>query len=58
MELFIQETNRRLERIENKLEELHSFKIEMLATSRTVSFIVSAISGLITLVATALTIKK
>lgn len=47
-----------LQEIRAKLEDIKEFKIDAIATSRTVSFIVSAISGLITLVATALTIKK
>lgn len=33
-----------------KIDDLREFKVEMVATSRLVSFIISAVSGLITLI--------
>lgn len=53
---FIQETNERLAGIERSLLDLQKFKIEMLASARTTSLIVSTVCGFVTLVATLLTV--
>lgn len=44
--------------IRQKMDEIHEFKVTSIATSRTVSMIVSAVCGLVTLLVTSfLTIK-
>ena len=44
--------------LRQKIEEIHEFKVTSIATSRTVSMIVSAVCGLVTLLVTSfLTIK-
>jgi hypothetical protein len=48
---FMTETNDRLERMESRLEDLTKFKLEMIASARLTSLIVSGICGAITLVA-------
>ncbi len=54
LQYFMGATNDRLEGIEGKLDDLVKFKIEMLATARLTSLIVSSFCGLITLVVTVL----
>ncbi|HLB41220.1 MAG TPA: hypothetical protein VJJ83_05495 [Candidatus Babeliales bacterium] len=47
-----------IEALSEKVDELREFKVQMIATSRLVSLVVSAFSGLITLiVSTVITIK-
>lgn len=41
-----------LQDIRLRMEEVNNFKVEMIASSRTVSMVVSAICGLMTLLAT------
>lgn len=47
-----------LQDIRCKLEAIHEFKVSTIATSRTVSFIVSAISGIITLLISLFSVSK
>ena len=61
----IEETHKRfddlkedLRDIQLRIESLHEFKVQQIATSRTVSFIISGVCGLITLiVSTVISIK-
>lgn len=46
MRYFIYETNRRLEKIEKKLDDLSKFKAEMLVSARIVSLIISSVTGI------------
>lgn len=61
----INETNQKfaeikedLEQIRERLDKLSEFKIDMIATSRTVSFIVSALCGILSLLVTTLVSLK
>ena len=56
----MEETNKRLDclkedlqDIQLRIEALHEFKVQQIATSRTVSFIISGVCGLITLIVSA-----
>lgn len=49
---YMDETNRKIAKIETKLDDLTKFKLEMIASARLTALIVSGICGLITLVAT------
>lgn len=49
---FMKDTNDRLDKIEAKIDDLSTFKIQMLATARMTSLVVSAICGFITLLVT------
>ena len=42
-----------LQEVNRKLDEIHDFKVTTIATSRTVSMIVSALCGLLTLITSA-----
>ena len=47
-----------IQEIRQRMDEIHEFKVTSIATSRTVSMIVSAVCGLVTLLVTSfLTIK-
>lgn len=47
-----------IQEIRQRMDEIHEFKVKSIATSRTVSMIISAICGLVTLLVTSfLTIK-
>ncbi len=48
-----QDLNGQLDEVHRKLDDLTKFKIEMVASARMTSLIVSAICGLVTLVASA-----
>lgn len=55
----IEETDRRfecmsvqLDKISDRLEDIHTFKVEMIYTARMVSLIVSSLCGFVTLIAT------
>lgn len=48
LKYFIEETNRRLERIEKALEDLRSFKAQMMLSSRIVAVATSAVVGVAT----------
>lgn len=59
LEHHIEETRRQLDdvkaelkNIRDRLDDLHRFKADLIASSRTVSLIVSAVCGFITLIAT------
>lgn len=54
LKYFMEATNGRLDGIEAKLDDLTKFKIEMLATARITSLVVSAVCGFITMVVTVL----
>lgn len=47
---FINETSRRLIRIEEKLEDLTAFKMEMLGNAKTTAIIVSGVCGFISMI--------
>lgn len=49
LDYFIEQTNLRLEKIDNKLEQLISFRIMLIGASMTVATIFSIITTLITL---------
>lgn len=53
---FIQETNEKLMSIETKLEDLQEFKVEMMASARITSLIISSFCGLVTLLTTLVTV--
>lgn len=50
IEYFIRQTNDRLKAIEDKLDDLQTFKVEMLATSRMTALVVSAVLGFVSVV--------
>lgn len=51
---FIQETKEKLVSIEDKLEDLQKFKIEMMSSARFTSLVVSSVCGFITLISSLL----
>lgn len=57
-EYFMNQTNDSLKDIRSQLEDLRKFKIEMVASARLTSLIVSSICGLITMLATVWLAKK
>jgi tetrahydromethanopterin S-methyltransferase subunit G len=46
------EVRKDLQEIQEKLNEIHDFKVQMIANSRLVSMVVSAVCGLVTLIIT------
>lgn len=52
LKYFMEETNKRLDTVDDKLTDLTKFKVEMIASARLTSFIVSGLCGLITMIAT------
>lgn len=58
---YVEQTNKRfddlkedLRDIQMRIESLHEFKVEQIATSRTISLIISGVCGLITLIVSTL----
>lgn len=51
MAYFMGQTNERLGQIESKLAELIAFRAEVLASAKATSFVMSAVSGVIVLLA-------
>lgn len=47
----IEELHRRLERIEDKLDKLQEFKTTSIVSARWISFVVSSLCGLATMIA-------
>jgi tetrahydromethanopterin S-methyltransferase subunit G len=47
VEYFIEETNKRLDRIDSKLEQLISFRIMLIGAAATISVVFSAVTTLI-----------
>jgi hypothetical protein len=50
LKYYMEETNKRITSMESKLEDLTKFKIEMVASARTTSLVVSGLCGLITMI--------
>lgn len=51
------ELNSNIKELSQKMDNVNEFKVKMIASSRTVSFIISAVCGAITLLVSVFTIK-
>jgi hypothetical protein len=49
----MEETNRKLDSMDEKLEDLQKFKMEMMISAKWVSLVVSSVCGAITLIVSA-----
>ncbi len=52
LQYFMGETNKRFDSIDEKLDDIHQFKVSLIAQSRLTALIVSGLCGFITLLAT------